>query len=145
MSWIRVWIHYVFSTKNKTPFLSSKELRFMVFKHMKLNAKEKDIWLDCINGHKEHVHCLISLGTSQTISDVAKLIKGESSFWINKNKLVKGKFAWQNDFWAVSVSESHVEVVRKYIHSQEDKHKYLLFSDEVDEFMEKDGWRLMRG
>ncbi len=59
MSWIRIWVHLVFSTKNRTPFLNTKEMRIKVFQHIKQNTKEKDIWLDCINGYKEHAHCLI--------------------------------------------------------------------------------------
>ena len=75
----------------------------------------------------------------QTVSKISQLIKGESSFWINKNKLISQKFSWQDDFWAVSVSESHVEAVRKYIGNQEEHHRKKTFDEEVDEFMEKYG------
>lgn len=95
MSWVRVYIHMVFCTKNREPFLNSEKLRKQVFQHIKKNAEEKDIWLDCINGGQEHAHCLISLGREQTISKVAQLIKGESSFWINQNKITENKFTWQ--------------------------------------------------
>jgi REP element-mobilizing transposase RayT len=140
MSWVRVWIHLVFSTKNREPYLNSKELREKVFNHIKENAKEKNIWLEDLNGYKEHIHCLISLNKEQSISKIAQLIKGESSFWINKNKLIKGKFFWQDDYWAVSVSESHIESVKKYISEQEEHHRIKSFSEEVDEFMKKYGW-----
>ncbi|MCX7874805.1 MAG: IS200/IS605 family transposase [Melioribacteraceae bacterium] len=144
MSWVRVWIHLVFSTKNREPVLHTKELREKVFNHIKENAKEKGIWLDSINGYKEHIHCLISLSKEQSISKVAQLIKGESSFWINKNKLTKTKFIWQDDYWAVSVSESHIESVRKYIEEQEEHHRLKTFTEEVDEFMKKYGWSFVK-
>ena len=137
MSWVKIWVHMVFSTKSRIPFLHSLELRNKVFSHISENAKLKDIWLDSVNGHKEHVHCLISLGKEQTISKVAQLIKGESSYWINKNKLIPQKFQWQDEFWAVSVSESHVSKVQKYIASQEQHHKIKSFKEEIDEFMKK--------
>ncbi len=140
MSWVRIWVHLVFTTKNRTPLLNSKELRGTVFSHILENAKEKDIWLDSVNGHKEHVHCLFSLGREQTISQVVQLIKGESSYWINRNKVIAHKFKWQDDFWAVSVSESHVSKVRKYIATQEQHHEIKSFKEEVDEFMKKYGW-----
>lgn len=57
MSWVRIWIHLVFSTKNGTPFLTSSEIRENVFNHISENAEEKDIWLDAVSGHKEHIHC----------------------------------------------------------------------------------------
>jgi REP element-mobilizing transposase RayT len=109
------------------------------------NAKEKEIWLDCVNGYNDHLHCLVSLGKTQTISDVARLIKGESSFWINKNNLTTSKFAWQDDYWAVGVSESHLVRVRNYIHGQEERHRKVSFSDEVSDFMEKYGWEIVKG
>jgi REP element-mobilizing transposase RayT len=145
MSWVRIWAHLVFSTKNREPFLNSKELREKVYQHIKENAKSKTIWLDSINGYQDHIHCLISLNKDQTISKTAQLIKGESSFWINKNHLTKTKFIWQDDYWAVSVSESHLESVRKYINQQEEHHKIRSFSDEINEFMKKYGWTLLKG
>jgi REP element-mobilizing transposase RayT len=134
----------VFSTKNREPFLNSSELRRNVFEHIKNNAEEKGIWLDCINGYQEHAHCLISLGKEQTISKVAQLIKGESSYWINQNNLTTEKFVWQDDYWIVGVSESHLESVRKYIHNQEIHHSNQSFESEINNFMEKYGWSFLK-
>lgn len=128
----------VFSTKNRVPFLDSKELRKQVFQHIKQNAAEKGIWLDCVNGYQDHAHCLISLGREQNISKIAQLIKGESSFWINKNKLTKNKFDWQDDYWAESVC--HIERIRKYIYNQEVHHSKNKFIKEIDDFMVKCDW-----
>ena len=144
MSWVRVYIHMVFSTKNREPFLNSKELRKQVFQHTKKNADEKGIWLACVNGWQEHAHCLISLGKEQTISKVAQLIKGESSFWINQNKLTENKFIWQDDYWVVGVSESHLKSVREYIHNQEVHHSKKTFTNEVNGLMEKYGWSFVQ-
>ena len=144
MSWVRVYIHMVFSTKNRTAFLNSPELRKNVFQHIKENAKEKEIWLDCVNGYQDHAHCLISIGKEQTISKVAQLIKGESSFWINKNNLTQDKFIWQDDYWAVGVSEKYLESVRQYIHNQELHHSKQTFAEEIKGFMNKYGWELIR-
>jgi REP element-mobilizing transposase RayT len=144
MSWVRIWVHLVFSTKNREPFLRSSEIRKQFFQHIKQNAEEKQIWLDCINGYAEHAHCLISLGKDQSVSKVAQLIKGESSFWINKNEIVKDKFIWQDDYWAVSVSESHLDKVRQYIFNQEKHHGKVSFNEEVSEFMERYGWTFIR-
>ncbi|MGK9368720.1 IS200/IS605 family transposase [Melioribacter sp. Ez-97] len=135
MSWVRIWVHLVFSTKNREQYLNTKELRERVFQHIKENAKEKRIWLDSINGYKEHVHCLISLNKEQSISKVAQLIKGESSYWINKHKLTRMKFIWQDDYWAVSVSENKVESVREYIAKQQEHHRIKSFTEEVEEFI----------
>ena len=143
MSWIRIWVHLVFSTKNREPYLNETELRNKIFQHIKQNAKEKEIWLDNIGGHNDHIHCLISLGKEQGISKVAQLIKGESSHWINENKLTKNKFIWQDDYWAVGVSESHLKIVRQYIQDQENHHKKVSFNEEIELFMKKYGWKFL--
>lgn len=114
MSWIRIWVHLVFATKNREAFFPP-EIRKIVFQHIKQNAEEKAIWLDNINGFSEHAHCLLSLNKNQNISDVVQFIKGESSFWINKNNLTQNKFSWQDDYWAVSVSESHLQATRNLV------------------------------
>ncbi len=85
MPWIKVWLHFVWSTKDRFPYLND-EIRHRVFKHIRQNAREKGIFIDFINGYVEHVHCLVSLGSDQTLEKIMQLIKGESSFWINKNK-----------------------------------------------------------
>ncbi|MEX2512456.1 MAG: transposase [Cyclobacteriaceae bacterium] len=58
------------------------------------------------------------------------MIKGESSFWINKLKLTLEKFEWQDEFFAVSVSESMIDRVRDYIRNQEKHHKRKTFQEE---------------
>lgn len=87
MSFINIYIHLIFSTKNRVPYLNSLDLRIKVWKHIKENASEKGIYLDMVNGYSDHCHCLISLGSGQNIEKIVQLIKGESSYWINRNKL----------------------------------------------------------
>ena len=140
MSWVRIWIHLVFSTKNRYPYFNSNEVRQQVFRHIEQNAQEKNIWFDIVGGYHDHIHCLLSLGRDQSISKVSQLIKGESSFWINHNGITMQNFTWQDDYWAVSVSESHLETVRAYIQQQEEHHKIKSFTEEVNDFMEKYGW-----
>jgi len=143
MSWVRIWVHLVFSTQNRIPFLNSSDIRKNFFYHIKQNAENKQIWLDSINGYHEHIHCLISLGKDQCISKVSQLIKGESSYWINKSGLISANFKWQDDYWAVGVSERHINAVRSYIFDQESHHKKVSFIEEVAEFMKKYGWQII--
>lgn len=137
MPFVGVYIHYVWSTKNRFPYFSKNETRVELWEHIKQNGKEKGIFIDSVNGYKDHCHCLVSLGIDQKVSDIARLIKGESSHWINQNNLVKGKFAWQNDYFAVSVSISQLEQVRNYIRNQEEHHRMRSFQEEYDDFISK--------
>jgi REP element-mobilizing transposase RayT len=137
MPFVKVYIHFVWSTKNREPFLNNTELRNKVWQHIRENAKEKNIFIDFINGHNDHCHCLISLGIDQTIQKIMQLIKGESSFWINKQELTMQKFEWQDEYFAVSVSEAIVDKVRVYIKNQEEHHRHQSFPQEYDDFISK--------
>ena len=140
MPFVKVWIHFVWSTKNREPLLTA-DMRPQVFQHIRETALRKDIFIDFIGGYVDHVHALVSLGTDQTISQIMQLIKGESSFWINKNKLCRGKFGWQDEYFAVSVSESVVKNVQSYIKNQEEHHRRKTFQEEYEEFLLKAGFQ----
>ncbi len=108
--------------------------------HIKKNAEEKSIYIDAINCVPDHVHLIVSLKGDQSISKVLNLIKGESSHWVNENDLIKCKFEWQDEFIAVSVSESQLDTVRKYIANQEEHHRTKSFAEEFDLFVKKYGF-----
>ncbi len=139
MSYATIWVHLVFATKYREPLLP-KKIRYQVQKHIITNCSKKDIFLQAINGFTEHIHCLISLGKEQSIANVAQLIKGESSHWINETKLTSDYFSWQDDYYAVSVSHSQLDRVVRYIKNQEAHHSKKSFDEEVEEFMIKYGW-----
>ena len=141
MPFIKVYIHFVWSTKNRVPFLETKELRLKMWKHIRENAEEKGIFVDFVSGYNDHCHCLVSLGVDQTIQKTMQLIKGESSFWFNNQKLTLSKFQWQDEYFAVSVSESMINRVRNYIKDQEEHHSKKTFQEEYDEFIEKYGFQ----
>ena len=143
MGYVKMWAHLVWATKKREPVLG-KNIRKNIFSHIRENALTKNIQIDFINGHVDHVHILLSLNADQTIANTIQLIKGESSYWINKNKLTPQKFEWQDDYFVVSVSESGIDKVRDYIKNQEEHHKKKTFQQEYDEFMERYGFELMR-
>ena len=64
-------------------------------------------------------------------------IKGSSSTWINDNRLVKGKFAWQAGYGAFSYSHSQINRVDQYINSQEKHHQKHTFQEEYMQLLEK--------
>jgi putative transposase len=144
MSYVKNWLHCVWGTKNRIPFLT-REIKIKILDHIKANAKEKNIYIDILDGHAQHLHCLISLGADQTLSKVIQLLKGESSFWINKNRLTKYKFKWAVEYFAVSVSESQVTKVRKYILNQEEHHKKKTWDEEYNEFINEYGFEKFVG
>ena len=134
MPYTKVMIHLIWYTKYRRPYIS-KELKPLLLSHIKENSLAKGIFIDSINCVEDHIHLLISLGRDQTISKTAMLIKGESSFWINKQNIASQKFEWQDEYIALSLSQSAVEKVRQYIFSQEQHHLKKTFKQEYDEFL----------
>ena len=114
MPYIKVLIHYIWSTKNRQHSIS-KDLKPLLLQHIKENSIKKGIFIDTLNCISDHIHLLVSLGSEQTIAKSAMLIKGESSFWVNKQKLIKTNFEWQDEYIALSVSYSATYKVRSYI------------------------------
>jgi putative transposase len=105
--------------------------------HILENAKLKGIYIDHINGYHEHLHALLSLDGRQNTSDIMQKIKGESSFWINKNKLTRLKFEWQDDFYAVSIGMMQLDNLREYIRNQGQHHQKVSFQDELNKLIEE--------
>jgi REP element-mobilizing transposase RayT len=114
-------------------------MRERVFSHIKENAPKKAIYLDTIDGTTDHVHSLVSLKSDQTIAKVAQLLKGESAHWVNSQNIIGGKLEWQDEYIAVSVSESMIEKVREYIRNQREHHRVKTFTEEYQEFLKEYG------
>jgi len=119
---VDIIIHAVWGTKKRFPFLT-KNLIEKLRKHIVDNAKEKNIYIDLVNGYSDHIHCLLRLNSTMSISKAMNLIKGESSNWINKQKLTDQMFEWADEYYAASVSKLLIRSVRKYIEKQEAHHR----------------------
>lgn len=79
-----------------------------------------------------------------SIKEVARLLKGESSHWVNKNKITKTKFAWQDEYMAMGVGDDKLDVVRKYILNQELHHNKVSFQDEYQKFIKRYGFDILQ-
>ncbi|MDP3129181.1 MAG: IS200/IS605 family transposase [Sediminibacterium sp.] len=135
MPYTKVCIHYVWSTKDRVRILT-QPLRHLLFDHIRKNAAEKKIHIDRMNGYYEHIHCLVWLKPTQSIDKIAQLLKGESAHWFNNSSgIQKIKLEWQDEYFAVSVSESMVPKLRMYIDNQEIHHRQKTFQEEYEAFM----------
>ncbi|MBI3365408.1 MAG: transposase [Ignavibacteriae bacterium] len=83
---------------------------------------------------------LIHLRSNQKIDDIVKLLKGESSHWINAENLIRPKFSWQRGYGAFSISSSHVEAIREYIQNQEEHHRKKTYREEMISILRKYGF-----
>ena len=134
MPYVRVWVHMNWTTKNKERIITPG-LKRQLLPHILENAAEKHIYIDTVNCVEDHIHLVISLGATQTLSKIAQLIKGESSRWVNVSGLLKRKFEWQDDYFAISASESAIPYIRRYIENQEEHHRRKSYEEEYDEYI----------
>jgi REP element-mobilizing transposase RayT len=118
MPFTRILIHAVWATKDRLILMNKKD-KDVICEHILSYSSSKGIHLININGYQNHLHCLLSLSSDQNIATIMNLIKGESSHWANKNLQLSEKFGWQDEYFAVSVSQSHFDVVNNYINSKQ--------------------------
>jgi putative transposase len=144
MPYVKNWLHCVWGTKNHKKFLLGDK-KIVIINHIIENARGKNIYIDSLNGHSDHLHCLLSLNPDQSLSKVIQLIKGESSCWINKNSVTHVKFEWADEYYGVSVSESHLPRVRAYIRNQEAHHKIKSWGKEYEELKQRCGFKEIEG
>jgi REP element-mobilizing transposase RayT len=138
-AFVRNYLHLTWSTKERARIFhgNSKIMLkdFVVEKSTELNTS-----LLSVNIQPEHLHLLIDLPANLCLSDFMQKIKGASSHWVNQQKMVEGKFAWQRGYGAFSESSSQLEIVKNYIRNRDEHHKKSTFEDEYQEWKHKYGF-----
>jgi REP element-mobilizing transposase RayT len=132
----QLYTQLVFAPKYRKRLLT-KEIRSEVFSYISgiiTNRKHKSI---IINGMPDHIHILIGLNPNDSISDLVGAIKKNSSVFINKKGLLKGKFHWQDGYGAFSYGKSQLDKIYNYIKNQESHHKERTFREEYVELLKR--------
>ena len=124
-----ILIHTVFSTKQRFKLLHA-DWRDELYAYMGGIAKEHKAHLIAAGGVEDHVHLLLKTHPSFAIAETIKLIKGNSSKWINDQRKISARFGWQRGYAAFSVSVSMADIVEAYINRQEEHHAKQSFEDE---------------
>lgn len=135
-TYTQIYIQIVFAVKNRQNLISEKhrdEVEKYICGIIK-NKKSKPLAIYC---NPNHIHVLIGLHPSISISDMARDVKANSSRWINENKWFLGKFSWQEGFGAFSYSKRQIDNVVNYILNQAEHHKKTSFKNEYLTLLEK--------
>ena len=144
-SYSRLWIHLIWETLDREPMLDKRSAA-KTSEFPTDYSLQKAIYMKINYFNADHTHALIDLPTSYSIEEVIHLFKGDSSHWINQNKLLKARFAWGLGYGAFSVSHSDVARVARYIAHQEQHHRKRTYAEEYETFVKKYGleWRSER-
>jgi REP element-mobilizing transposase RayT len=138
-SLVQVYLHIVFSTKQRRPYLNDRTLREKLFSYMAGICKNLDCPALKIGGVEDHVHLLTRHAKTRAISDFLRELKRSSSTWIKTQKNEMSSFHWQDGYGAFSISPAHVEAIEKYIVNQERHHGKESFQDEFRRLCKKYG------
>jgi len=132
-----VYIHLVFSTKDRRPFLRDLAIRRSAHAYLGEVSKRLDCHPMLVGGVEDHVHILARFGRTISQAEWVKELKRVSHQWLHKQGTDYVDFAWQGGYADFSVSQSNLEQVMRYVASQEEHHRRMTFQDEVRVLLRK--------
>lgn len=135
-TYTQIYIHFVFATKERCPQLQNQKQQH-IYAYIVSKAKENECYVKAIGGTSDHLHVLVALDPKHSISEIAKVLKGSSSHYINEKKLSPKHFEWQTGYGAFSVAQSNLDIVVKYIRNQVEHHKNVTFGVEFLSLLKK--------
>lgn len=125
----QIYIQTVFAVSGRLSLISAS-FKEDLHKYISGIVKKKNQKLIAINGMSDHLHILIGLRPSMALSDLVRDIKSDASEWVNRNKLARGKFGWQEGYGAFSYGHSQLDTIIRYIQNQERHHQRRTFKNE---------------
>ena len=134
----QLYVHLVFSTKHREPWLGAK-IQERLFPYLAAALNRQSCPAIKVGGHVDHVHLLFHLNRTKAASDVVGSIKGESSKWMKREVADAGGFAWQAGYGLFSVSASQIDEVGGYIERQSEHHRKMTFQDEYRALLRRFG------
>ena len=125
MQLVKIYVHFIWCTKNKISFLLKKKIRKTIWNHLEKTFNKNGVYIDFIPGYSDHNHCLIRLPQEESLEKKMKDIKGDQLLWINKNgggngsileemmpfseKAIANKIEYKDDYFTIAIMESKIE------------------------------------
>jgi len=136
-SFSAIYLHAMFSTKERLPLLRSAKLRQALHAYLGATSRQLGCVPLQVGGTEDHVHVLAQLGREVSAAEWIKEIKRVSSRWVKAQDAALRDFRWQDGYAAFSVSVSNCDAVRAYIADQERHHARLDFRRELVTLLER--------
>ena len=128
-TYTQIHIQFVFAVKHRDGLIHAS-FKDELYQYISGIIKNNNHKLLAINGMPDHVHVLVGMRPTQSVSDLLQDIKGSSSKWINDKKFLRVRFEWQEGYGAFSYAKSEVNSVIRYIQNQEEHHRTKSFREE---------------
>jgi REP element-mobilizing transposase RayT len=133
-----IWLHVIFSTRERRPWLS-EEVLSRLLPYMTAVLGKTGVLVGAIGGVEDHLHLLIRIRPEASPAELMRVLKANSSRWVHAAFPNLGEFAWQGGYSAFSVSVSQCDRVIAYILGQQDHHRRHGFAEELQEFLRRHG------
>lgn len=133
----QVYLHVVFSTKDRRSFLQDEEVQKNLHGYLAGACRNLSSPSIQVGGVEDHVHILCQLSKTLSIAALIRELKRESSKWLKEQDGVSPHFQWQQGYGAFSASPSHVDGLREYIRTQREHHRSESFQDELRRLFRK--------
>ena len=130
MSRVSALYHIVFCTKHRR-FTITEAFLEDVYRYIWSETRNLDCKLLRIGGIPNHLHLLIDLHPSVSLSDYVKTIKAKSSFWLRRDTRFSDFDGWAKEYFAATLSADGRNAVTEYISSQKEHHGRVSFDDEL--------------
>jgi putative transposase len=130
--------HIIFGTKHREPLITPA-LQAELYPYMAGIVRGQHGLALEIGGMPDHVHLVIRIGPDLSVSEIVRLVKANSSKWVNERFAGAGRFAWQRGYGAFTVSFSQLDATRRYVRDQEEHHRTRTFQEEFVEFLKRHG------
>ena len=138
-SFAQIYLHLVFSTKGRQPFLDDREFRERVHEYLGGACNGLGCEVLQVGGIADHVHIACRFSRVLSVADFLKELKRQSTVWIKKTRPTLDEFHWQLGYGAFSISPTHVDPLVAYIRNQEAHHRTESFQDEFRRLLKKNG------
>ena len=135
-TYTQLYVHFVFAVQDRTSLIKSS-WKDSLYKYIIAIINEQGHKPYIINGMMDHIHLLVSMNPKQSPYDLMYHVKRSSSKWINSNRLVMGKFTWQEGFGAFTLDKSQIASKIDYIKNQQQHHAKKSFREEYLEFLKE--------
>jgi REP element-mobilizing transposase RayT len=135
----QIYVHIVFSTKNRRPYLHDKDFRTRAHAYLAGVCRNLDSPALIVGGVEDHVHLLCRLSKALAVAPFLAELKRDSSKWVKGEVPDLADFYWQAGYGAFSISPSHVDPLKAYIANQDENHRRESFQDEFRRLCRKYG------
>jgi len=132
---VLLYVHVIWTVRGREALLS-KPVRRVMLAHLQKEGEEKGLKVLAAGGADDHIHCLLQLMPAQNLTQVVRSVRVLTADWINEAKLLTTEFAWEEEYFAYSVSPSGVRQVVDFIGKQEEYHLTKSLDHELERFKE---------